>query len=283
MGKLQEMSEKYLFDGWYGNKKVYLPIIEPIILHANRLVKTRVGAVSMNNFVDVFGGGGSVSFLSKFELSRHIYNDLDHHLINFFTVIKHKLDEFSDRLEYQLCDLEQLTEMHRKIRVNKYIDDVDKAICFYFIWQYSLLSKGIQSPVFMSNTTNRPKKVSVVILQAKQLYTRLEFFIIEHMDYKDLLTKYDAETSILFLDPPYDSDQSMYLDGKGGFNHEELKAILLDHKSKWILMYNDNEYIRELYKDYCINPVSRYSPVTKKEYHELIITNFKYKVKNELF
>lgn len=277
------MTQPYLFDGWYGNKKVYLPIIEPIILHANSLVKTGVGGVSRNNFIDVFGGGGSVSFISKFELRKNIYNDLDHHLVNFFTVIKYKLNEFADRLEYQLCDLDQLTEMHRKTRVNEYIDDVDKAICFYLIWQYSFKKNGLQDKKIIFDTMRRHKKISIIINQAKQLYSRLEIFIIEHLDYKELLTKYDVETSIMFLDPPYDSDQSMYLDGSCKFNHEDLKDRLQKHKSKWILMYNDNEYIRNLYKDYCINSVSRYSSATKKEYHEVIITNFEYKVKNELF
>ncbi len=67
----------------------------------------------------------------------------------------------------------------------------------------------------------------------------------------------------LYLDPPYylekDKDNKMY---KGmypmknidvhhtGFNHEQLRDLLLNHKGDFVMSYNNCETIREWYKDF---------------------------------
>lgn len=57
-------------------------------------------------------------------------------------------------------------------------------------------------------------------------------------------------------------------------DHERLKAVLSGIKGRFILSYNDDEYIRELYKDFEIIPVERQNNLSKGSYKELIIKNF---------
>lgn len=67
----------------------------------------------------------------------------------------------------------------------------------------------------------------------------------------------------LYLDPPYylekDKDNKMFTGiypmrnipvHHDGFNHELLRDLLLNHKGKFVLSYNNCETIREYYKDF---------------------------------
>jgi len=67
----------------------------------------------------------------------------------------------------------------------------------------------------------------------------------------------------LYLDPPYfmgkDSDNKMHAAiypmknipvHHDGFNHEKLRDLLMSHKGKFIMSYNNCETIREWYKDF---------------------------------
>ena len=59
----------------------------------------------------------------------------------------------------------------------------------------------------------------------------------------------------IFLDPPYYSSIKSKLYGKKGilhsnFNHENLRDYLYQTKSKFLLTYDNCEYIKELYKDF---------------------------------
>ena len=57
-------------------------------------------------------------------------------------------------------------------------------------------------------------------------------------------------------------------------DHERLCACLRSIKGRFVLSYNDDEYVRELYRDFNITAVSRQNNLSRGEYKELIITNY---------
>lgn len=62
--------------------------------------------------------------------------------------------------------------------------------------------------------------------------------------------------------------------------HLQLNEILKNINGKFVLSYNDCEYIRELYKEFTIEPVTRNNNLVTRyddksnEYKELIIKNY---------
>lgn len=65
-------------------------------------------------------------------------------------------------------------------------------------------------------------------------------------------------STFAFLDPPYYSAEDSGLYGRNGdkhrgFDHERLKECLDRCSYKWLMTYDDCEYIRELYRDYNIS------------------------------
>ena len=57
-------------------------------------------------------------------------------------------------------------------------------------------------------------------------------------------------------------------------DHERLNSCLKSIKGRFILSYNDDEYIRSLYKDFDIIPVERQNNLGKGKFKELIIKNY---------
>ena len=97
---------------------------------------------------------------------------------------------------------------------------------------------------------------------------------IEKLDYREALKKHEG--MITYLDPPYMIDDYLY-GRKGelhnGFDHEELSSIL-HSRDNWILSYNDNEVLRDMYKEYRIyTPKWTYTMQNCKPSKEILVVN----------
>lgn len=80
------------------------------------------------------------------------------------------------------------------------------------------------------------------------------------------------------LNPPYHGTEKYYEGSFTEADHERLKAVLSSIKGRFILSYNDDAYVRELYKGYNIEEISRNNSLAGKtktsEFKELIIRNY---------
>ena len=95
-----------------------------------------------------------------------------------------------------------------------------------------------------------------------------------------MIRVYDRPTALFYCDPPYHKTEKYYTAEFKHEDHERLKNCLASIKGRFILSYNDDEYIRNLYKSFNIHEVSRRNSllerydIKNKEYKELIITNY---------
>ena len=102
---------------------------------------------------------------------------------------------------------------------------------------------------------------------------------ITNWDFQEVIEK-DGEDVVMYLDPPYYRyNQALYKD-HDNFEHKRLCEVLKQTKHRWVMSYDDNKYIRDLYKDFYIYEHSwKYSMAQKggklRTGGELIITNFK--------
>lgn len=87
---------------------------------------------------------------------------------------------------------------------------------------------------------------------------------------------------MFYIDPPYVASEQYYNKKYVTFNkddHIRLNTVLKAIKGRFILSYNDCDFIRNLYKDYNIRNISRHNllPITsgnREEFKEVIITNY---------
>jgi DNA adenine methylase len=236
--------------------------------------------------VSPFMGGGSLEVNWASKGIEVIGYDLFDALVNFWEVLLNKNDEFVNKLktisptpeEYRrvkeiLMKWENTQDMLKEWKTDHYkrdevitLDDVTAAAYYYF----------------NHNTSYGPGYLgwgsSVYLKQDKWdgMIKNIEKFNIPNLNVKqgsfeNILPNHTEDA--LYLDPPYylekDKDNKMFTGiypmrnipiHHDGFNHEILRDLLLNHKGKFVLSYNNCETIREYYKDFeQVFPVWNYS------------------------
>lgn len=210
--------------------------------------------LDIDTYCEPFSGGFSagLNLLENGFKGRIILNDLDFEVYNFWNTLKNNWEGLYEQvyktlkiIELQLdandqIELDVVSTLLCRLRASS--NNVDKATCEY-IYRKMLTTKGI---VFN-------------IKKYKDIYT--DFFIqsetiqdveIYNLGYKDMLQKYDNSKTLFLIDPPY------YMTNIGGyyrcnsdiFSHRELSDAVKKITGKFILTYNNNDYIQELYKDF---------------------------------
>ena len=151
------------------------------------------------------------------------------------------------------------------------LTDIQRAARYFLIIKISF---GADRRSFGTNKKNLANTIEYLPL----VQERLKNVVIENKDFESLLKVYDKPGALFYLDPPYHGTEKYYDNCFSQEDHIRLKAALDRLKGKFILSYNDDEFIRELYKEYHIETISRNLGITNKgeskTFDELIIRNY---------
>ncbi|MCH4201222.1 DNA adenine methylase, partial [Clostridium tyrobutyricum] len=124
------------------------------------------------------------------------------------------------------------------------------------------------------------RNVNVMTRYLTDIQERLSNVVIENKDFEDLLEVYDKEDGLVYLDPPYYGTERYYQAQFSKEDHVRLCEVLKNVKGKFILSYNDCEFVKDLYRDFNIDGVERNHNLVGKykdkghRYSELVIRNY---------
>lgn len=245
-----------------------------------RLLRKKIIAIMPEHtcYVEVFVGAGWV-FFGKEPSKAEVINDLDGELVNFYQVIKNRHQDFIDAFEWHLMSREIFRKYKEMDPGTLY--ELERAVRFYYLLKYGYAGR-MRNPSFGTATTRikslSPDKIKIFISDA---YERLQAAIIENLSFDDLIPRYDRPHTLFYLDPPYVGTKD-YRHNFETDQHHQLAEVLRNVKGKFILSYNDNRFVRNLYKGYKIRPAKvRYSVSLtsntggrRRQFGELIITNY---------
>ena len=284
------------FIAWVGGKKALRKLIYTMF------------PVQFDRYIEVFGGGGWVLFGKPPNLKRklEVYNDYNSNLANLFYCVKNRTcafllelgflpinsrDEFSmirTFLEKQEPDTtflqEELTLAEQKLSPPDYeeiraillenaqMTDVKRAAAFFKLIRYS----------YGSGCTSfgcQPFDVRKCFDAIWQASHRLSETVIENKDFEALIRQYDRESAFFYCDPPYYETEGHYEVVFRKEDHMRLRDTLKACRGKWMVSYNDCDFIRELYDGYYITAVTRLNNLAQRyeggcEFPEVIITNY---------
>ena len=284
------------FIAWVGGKKALRKLIYTMF------------PVQFDRYIEVFGGGGWGLFGKPPNLKRklEVYNDYNSNLANLFYCVKNRTcafllelgflpinsrDEFSmirTFLEKQEPDTtflqEELTlaeqnlsppdyeEIRAILLENAQMTDVKRAAAFFKLIRYS----------YGSGCTSfgcQPFDVRKCFDAIWQASHRLSETVIENKDFEALIRQYDRDNAFFYCDPPYYETEGHYEVVFRKEDHMRLRDTLKACRGKWMVSYNDCDFIRELYDGYYITAVTRLNNLAQRyeggcEFPEVIITNY---------
>ena len=232
-------------------------------------------------YIEVFGGAGWVLFGKK--PSRvEVLNDIDKEVINFFNVIKKEPQEFINTFKWELVSRAVFDDW-KNTNPNA-LDPMTRAHRFYYLimagWGGELDYPRFQTSISDGGHGNRLIG-AIKHLQGKILpvYERLKTVIIENLDWRKCVKRYDNLKTVMYLDPPYPDNNCNYSHNMRSIEeHHELAEWMKTAKSKIILTNYNKPEIVTLYEDFNRIPVDFASGMIYKNGErrnkELIVTNF---------
>lgn len=225
-----------------------------------------------DRYIEVFGGAGWVLFAKDKHADLEVYNDAEGELVNLFRCIKYHSGEVQKELDSVLNAREFFEDFKHQLNTRG-LTDIQRAARYFMLIKTSY---GADKRTFGCIKKNLMNSIEY-LTDIKQ---RLNTVVIENKDFENLIKVYDRPKALFYLDPPYHGTEKYYNTGFNNEDHERLKECLKSIKGKFILSYNDDKYIRELYNEFKITEVDRRNSLIErytdkdKKYRELIITNF---------
>jgi DNA adenine methylase len=249
------------FISWVGGKKLL-----------RKEIINRFPTDTFDRYIEVFGGAAWVLFGKDRHANMEVYNDANSELVNLFRCVKYHCEELQRELGGYLNSRELFDDI-RLQKATRGLTDIQRAARFYLIIK---MSYGSDARSFSCSAT----RLEPTIEYLTAIKQRLSNVVIECKDFENLIQVYDRPTALFYCDPPYHGTESHYIERFIEADHVRLRDVLSHAQGRFILSYNDDEYIRSLYAGYGIDEVTRPYGLShkddkqKKICKELIIRNY---------
>ena len=199
-----------------------------------------------------FVGGGSVFIYlkQKYPNKKFWINDIYENLYLFWKYAQINPEKLVEQIQYWKDSTTNGKDLFKYLLENiNHFNELKKAAAF-FVFNRITFSGTTESGGF-SNAAFNKRFTQSSIERVRALSQILNNIKITNFDYQQVVEK-EGENVFIFLDPPYYSATKSALYGKNGnlhkiFDHERFAEVLKNTKHKWLITYDDSEYIKNLF------------------------------------
>lgn len=236
-----------------------------------------------NTYIEPFLGAGFVAanWLQDHQYDYTFLNDKDEDIAGIFNVIIRWPGEL-------IKEIEQFTpsvESFYAFKAARSFYPVKRALETIALHQmsYSGLGKMAAGPIggkkqngsYKVDCRWNAKKLAAMILKWHDILKRA--YCISSNDFAQVLSlEGNIPTALMYLDPPYyEKGKELYQYSFSEADHQRLFESLNVTRAKWLLSYDDHDFIRRLYRDYYMHEIeASYTIKTHRKKKELLISNY---------
>lgn len=240
---------------------------------SKRLVE-RINAVPHSLYAEPFVGMGGVFFKRTMRPKVEVINDISLDVALLFRWLQRHYQQVLDVLKWQICSR---ADFDRLMNTNPAsLTELERVARFLYLQRTSFGGKVHKRGFGITRTSSARFNLTTLVPMLEAVHERLSGVTIECLPYPDFIARWDTDSTLFYLDPPYYGCEGDY--GPGIFERDDfvrLATILSSIKGRFILSINERPELRDIFADFNLEEVDvnyRFSgAVTPAK--ELIITN----------
>ena len=228
-------------------------------------------------YVECFMGMGGVFLRREFQPKSEVINDYSGDVANLFRILQYHYQQFMDELKWKLTSRHEFERLMKEDPST--LTDLRRAARFLYLQRTAFGGKVAGRNFGISPASPARFDITKLGIMLQDVHERLSGVVIENLDYKELIKRYDRDEALFYLDPPYYECEGDY--GPDLFSRDEFKplaALLAEIKGKFILSINDTPEVREIFSAFHQSKVGVKYTVgggdKQASFGELIIMNY---------
>ncbi len=240
-------------------KKIKSPISQP---GAKYFLRNKILELlpEHSSYIEVFGGTGTI-LLGKPKNKIEVFNDINSNITTFFSIVKNpaKCRGLVDYLDFMPYSRELWRNLKHKWKAGDIpADEIQKVAEWFYISRLSFSAdfrNGGFATASVSTLRNPCVSFRNIINDLERVSQRLRNVIIEQLDFRQTILKYDSPGSLFLIDCPYlldapDKSKRYYGYDFGVNDHKELCDMLNDIQGKAVISHYEHPLYDELYKNW---------------------------------
>nr|DAP16184.1 MAG TPA: DNA adenine methylase [Caudoviricetes sp.] len=251
---------------YYGGKQTMLQHILPLI-------------PKHDIYTEAFCGGAAV-FFAKQPAPSEVINDLNSHLVCFYTMLQAEFPTLKSRIDATLHSRDAHAHAAHVLAYPQFFTQMDRAWAVWVLSKMSFASMldGTFGYDFQGSMTKRLRNAKDCFTQI--LSDRLDNVTIECRDALDVIALYDSPETFHFVDPPYVGSDCGHYEGVFGELHlVQLLELLSQLKGKFMLTMFPHDKIAEFANNngwitHTIERTISASKVNRRKQEEWIVCNY---------
>jgi len=205
-------------------------------------------------YIEAFCGAASLLF-AKEPSKVEVLNDIDHHLINFFNVLKHpgKKERLTKSLEYFPYSRRLWEEIRSQWKQGLYpTEEIDRSVWWFYLNRATFSGDQERGGFAVPSTTGRnpAKTFANAIDSFEHVAGRLRNTTIECLPYDEVIRRYDSSETLFYVDPPYGGAEHYYGDSFAENDHYTLSGLLHSIKGCCMVSHYASGLYNSLYADF---------------------------------
>jgi DNA adenine methylase len=240
-----------------------------------RLIE-RIRSSPHRTYAEPFVGMGGVFLRRPFRAPAEVINDISADVAGLFRMLQRHYVPFMDMLRYQLTTR---VGFERLIATDpETLTDLERAARFLYLQRIAFGSKVRGRNFGVAVAQPSAFDVTKLAPMLEAIHERLAGVVIERLDWRRFIERYDRPETLFYLDPPYWGCERDY--GDGVFVRDDFEAmadVLGGIRGRFILSINDRPETRVIFARFTLDAV----PVTytvggganAQKASELIVSN----------
>ena len=236
-------------------------------------------------YVEPFSGGFGLGLklLENNQVKRVIINDYDKHIYYLWKCVFFHTKKLIEKIENTPINVEEW-QKQKEIYINfsQYsILDIGFSTLFLNRCNYSGILNGgpiggfEQRGKYKIDCRFNKQHIIACLEEISKYKKQVEVYNFDAITLIDHLRNRESDL-FYYFDPPYvKKGKVLYFNAYGKEDHIALRNMIINIKTNWIMTYDEEKFIEDLYKEYFVSAqILNYSVNTKRKAKELFISNF---------